>query len=95
MRSVKHINLSDPDGRIYCCLRNKIVKLDEVQKEQFCQSCRMYAGNAGGRGVECAWEDMRSVKDPYIVTSPDAEFNSNQQKRIIIKSEDEKKAEDQ
>lgn len=38
----------------------------------------MFGGNAEGKGVECIWEDMRSVSDPYVVTDPILEFIKNQ-----------------
>ncbi|ALS23883.1 hypothetical protein [Paenibacillus naphthalenovorans] len=82
MRQIRHINLADENSRVYCCLRNKIVKLDEDQKKGFCASCRMYAGDAGGQGVECVWGDMRPVSDPYVVNNPGAELLSNQKKQI-------------
>lgn len=82
MRQIRHINLADENSRVYCCLRNKVVKLDEEQKKGFCGSCRMYAGDAEGQGVECIWEDMRPVSNPHMVRNPGAELLSNQMKQI-------------
>ena len=82
MAQIKHINIADESGQVYCCLRNKVVKLDKEQKKGFCGSCRMYAGDAGGQGVECVWEDLRHVQNPYVVRNPVAELLSNQTKQI-------------
>lgn len=83
MRQIRHINIADESNRVYCCLRNKVVKLDEEQKNGFCGKCRMYAGDAGGQGVECVWEDMRPVGNPHVVRNPAAELHSNQIKPIV------------
>ncbi|WP_179232965.1 hypothetical protein [Paenibacillus rigui] len=84
MGAITHVNYSDPDGQIYCCLRNKVVKLDEEQQTRFCQGCKMFGGNAEGKGVECVWEDMRSVSDPYVVTDPILEFIKNQTRIVGV-----------
>lgn len=82
MRQIHHINLKDESGRIYCCLRNKVVKFDEKQRHDFCGGCSMFAGEAGGLGVECVWEDLRPVSDPHTAQDPAAEWRSNQIKHI-------------
>ncbi|WP_284644157.1 hypothetical protein [Paenibacillus silviterrae] len=82
MRNIRHVNLADQQGRVYCCLRNRVVDLDDAQKERFCSSCIMYAGDAQGLGVECEWEDARAVEDPHTVTDPQEEWRSNQVKQI-------------
>lgn len=81
MRLVTHMNYKDQDGQIYCCMRNKVVQLDDVQK-QFCQDCRMFAGTAKEQGVKCVWDDMRNVSDPHIVRDPVHEFIMNQTRTI-------------
>ncbi|PZE20708.1 hypothetical protein CBW46_011065 [Paenibacillus xerothermodurans] len=83
MRLVTHVNYADPDGQIYCCLRNKLVKLDEFQMERFCYGCKMFAGTAKGRGVECIWADMRNVSEPHLVHDPVREFAMNQIRAIV------------
>jgi hypothetical protein len=82
MRLVTHVNYTDQDGQIYCCLRNKVVKLDAEQRKQFCQACKMFAGSAKGRGVECVWKDMRHVSEPYIVHDPIREYIMNQTRAV-------------
>lgn len=83
MASTNHINIPDKDGLIYCCMRNKVVSLNAIQKKHYCSSCKMYNGDAKGAGVECLWEDMReAARKEIIVTSPNEEYASNQ-KRII------------
>lgn len=82
MKLVTHMNYKDRDGQIYCCLRNKVVKLDDVQREQFCQVCKMFAGPAKDQGVECVWEDMRNVGDLHVVYEPIREFSMNQTRAI-------------
>lgn len=82
MSVITHINYTDQDGQIYCCLRNKVVKLDEEQTARFCQGCKMYAGDAGGKGVSCVWEDVRRVAEPHVVTDPVMEFIKNQTRSV-------------
>ncbi|SFL67354.1 hypothetical protein SAMN03159341_108164 [Paenibacillus sp. 1_12] len=83
MELINHINYTDQNDNIYCCLRNRVVKLNQAQQEQFCKSCKMFAGTADGRGVECAWEDVRNVSNPHIVIDPAREFISNQ-RRVVF-----------
>jgi molybdenum cofactor biosynthesis enzyme MoaA len=82
MRLVTHVNYTDQDGQIYCCLRNKVVKLDAVQHKRFCEGCKMFAGTAKGRGVECVWQDMRNVSEPHIVDDPIGEYIMNQTRAV-------------
>ncbi|MCS7464750.1 hypothetical protein N0M98_32200 [Paenibacillus doosanensis] len=82
MGMINHINYMDQDGHIYCCLRNKVVKLDEQQKEKFCKGCSMFAGTAEGKGVECLWEDARTANDPWIADDPRREFLKNQIRHV-------------
>ncbi|MCZ8523531.1 MULTISPECIES: hypothetical protein [Paenibacillus] len=84
MRQINHVNLTDTNGKIYCCLRNKIVSLDESQKQNFCGGCKMFAGDAGGRGVECVWDDARPVSNPHTVNNPFTEMLSNQARRVNL-----------
>jgi hypothetical protein len=86
MQPTNHVNFMDSDGHIYCCLRNKVVKFDQEQKERFCHDCKMFAGFADGRGVECEWEDLRGVNNPYIVVDPVQEFLSNQRRSISLEN---------
>ncbi|WP_246079467.1 hypothetical protein [Paenibacillus piri] len=82
------MNFKNKDGLIYCCLRNKVVELDQQQHEQFCQGCKMYGGDADGRGVTCVWEELRNVGNPHIVHDPVQEFNRNQKRTIAIAPDD-------
>jgi len=82
MALITHINVRSADNEIYCCLRNKVVKLDGQQQEQFCSGCKMFAGDAGGRGVACVWEDVRDIGNPHIVFNPLEEFASNQLRQV-------------
>ncbi|MEC0232437.1 hypothetical protein [Paenibacillus alba] len=84
MALITHVNVCNADNEIYCCLRNKIVKLDVQQKEQFCQGCKMYAGEADGyaRGVTCVWEDVRVVSNPHVAVDPIEEFTHNQIREV-------------
>ncbi|MDF2958446.1 MAG: hypothetical protein K0S39_181 [Paenibacillus sp.] len=78
MSIITHINYKDQNGHIYCCLRNKVVELNQQQQEQFCNGCKMFGGTADGKGVICIWEDLRNVSDPHIVHDPVREFIKNQ-----------------
>jgi hypothetical protein len=82
MPMINHINYRNENNEVYCCLRNKIVKLDAAQQGQFCSSCKMYNGAAQGKGVECTWEDLRDVSNPHIVRNPLVEFSQNQKRQI-------------
>jgi hypothetical protein len=84
MPMITHFNHKSSDNEIYCCLRNKIVALDSNQKEQFCSGCKMYDGDAGGKGVACIWEDLRNVNNPHIVHNPFVEFANNQIKQVRL-----------
>ncbi|MEI7026915.1 hypothetical protein [Paenibacillus sp. y28] len=83
MPFVRHINLANSDGQIYCCLRNRVVKLDDAQMTTFCHGCKMFDGTAQGKGVVCCWNDARSVKDPHVAVDPLLEFKQNQLKQIV------------
>ncbi|MBD0383641.1 hypothetical protein [Paenibacillus sedimenti] len=84
MALIPHINVCNDDNEIYCCLRNKIVKLDAQQQEQFCSGCKMYAGDAEGyaQGVTCIWEDLRDIGNPHVALDPLEEFVRNQIKQV-------------
>jgi hypothetical protein len=82
MRTVTHFNYKDQNGQIYCCLRNKVVELNQQQLQQFCQGCKMFGGTGDGSGVTCTWDDLRNVSDPHHVHDPHKEFLSNQTRVI-------------
>ncbi|MFB7816230.1 hypothetical protein ACFC0X_18900 [Paenibacillus chitinolyticus] len=84
MTPIHHINYRNEHNEVYCCLRNKVVELDDRQKNDFCSGCQMFAGFAGGKGVECEWEDMRDVPNPMRVFDPMKEFMSNQIRKIEL-----------
>ncbi|MNI04896.1 hypothetical protein D3C73_578340 [compost metagenome] len=84
MTLITHMNHVNLKNEVYCCLRNKVVELDPTQKGQFCNGCKMYAGDAGGKGVACVWEDMRDVNNPHTVLNPIAEFASNQLRQVRL-----------
>ncbi|TXK80984.1 hypothetical protein [Paenibacillus sp. N3.4] len=84
MALISHVNVCNTDQEIYCCLRNKIVKLDDKQREQFCSGCKMFAGDASGHGtgVTCEWEDVRIVSNPHLALDPLEEFIHNQIRQV-------------
>lgn len=82
VKPVLHINMADEGGKVYCCLRNRVVLLNEAQKSQYCGGCGMFAGYVGDTGVKCQWADVRLVSDPHVVADPAAEFASNQIKPV-------------
>lgn len=82
MALIVHVNIRNPKNEVYCCLRNKVVKLDTQQKDQFCSGCKMFAGDADGQGVSCLWDDARDVSDPHIAVNPAEEFASNQVRQV-------------
>jgi hypothetical protein len=76
------MNYCNEKDEIYCCLRNKVVKLDQLQLERFCQSCKMFGGTLQGGGVVCIWDDSRDVSNPHDVYDPQEEFLHNQVKQV-------------
>jgi hypothetical protein len=82
MSLINHVNIANEENRIYCCLRNRVVRLDEKHKAAYCAGCSMYEGNARGTGVECVWDDHRTVSNPHIVRNPETEWHSNQARKI-------------
>ncbi|QKE56382.1 hypothetical protein [Bacillus phage YungSlug] len=74
MTKVNHINLPDYKGEVYCKKLNQVVELDEKHISRHCNLCKMYAGSAQGRGVECQWEDNDpNIPNPYTVSNSKAE----------------------
>ncbi|MFD2615623.1 hypothetical protein [Paenibacillus gansuensis] len=86
MKRVHHINIKNDRGEVYCCLRNKVVPLDEEQLTSFCKGCSMFAGTAGGQGVECIWNDMRSIGSPCLITDPVSELKQNQTRQVRLRT---------
>jgi hypothetical protein len=84
MALITHVNVCNADHEIYCCLRNKVVKLDSQQQEQFCSGCKMFAGDEDGQmdGVTCVWEDVRDVNNPHYALDPLEEFIHNQKRQV-------------
>jgi hypothetical protein len=82
MPKIRHHNIRNGDNEVYCCLRNRVVKLDEQQLGHFCQSCRMFAGKLAEGGVACAWDDADGVRDPHVAANPWEEFMRNQVKQV-------------
>ncbi|WP_135555568.1 hypothetical protein [Paenibacillus cymbidii] len=83
MTNIRHRNVIDADGQIYCCLRNKVVTFDTEHQNTYCSGCKMKAEEPRGGIVTCEWEDLRPVADPCVVTDPQAEWKSNQKRQIV------------
>lgn len=83
MPRIPHHNLANTDDQVYCCLRNKVVKLDERQKQDFCGKCPMFGGWLAS-GVICEWKDARQLTDPYTVADPMQEFKDNQKRQVHL-----------
>lgn len=81
MALITHMNLTNEDGNVYCCLRNKIVLLNDLQVLNYCSSCTMNKGLQRGKSVNCIWDDLRDVKNPHIVFDPNLEYKSMQQRK--------------
>lgn len=82
MPMIRHHNIRSGQDEVYCCLRNRVVKLDEQQLSQFCQGCRMFAGELQEGGVACVWDDLDNVGDPHVASDPWEEFMRNQAKQV-------------
>lgn len=81
MSYVEHVNLVGEHGNVYCCLRNKIVKLSDEQLERFCSVCKMNRGFTPGVSVQCYWKDTRPIDNPHIVRDPRIEFSRMQARK--------------
>lgn len=82
MTKILHHNVRSEQNEVYCCMRNRVVKLDEQQLEQFCRVCRMFAGELAEGGVACEWDDPRNVSNPHLASDPWEEFMRNQEKQV-------------
>lgn len=82
MAFVTHINYVNQNGEIYCCLRNKIIPLNEMQFNLYCSSCRMNEGGEPGKKVICTWSDQREIANPYIAHDPEYEFKYFQKREV-------------
>ncbi|OGX68590.1 MAG: hypothetical protein A2189_04620, partial [Paenibacillus sp. RIFOXYA1_FULL_44_5] len=86
MPVIQHYNYADRGGQVYCCLRNKVVKADDKQIEEYCNGCKMFSGTISGQGLTCAWEDVRDIDNPHVVHDPWREYFSNQIKLVKPKN---------
>jgi hypothetical protein len=84
MAIISHINLADANNEIYCCLRNRVVNLDEAHLKQYCSGCKMFGGEAEGSGVECVWEDQRPIESPYFAVDAQREWLANQKRKVRL-----------
>lgn len=85
MSYVNHLNVANKNGNVYCCLRNKIVQLGEMQVTNYCLGCTMFKGlEESYKSVQCVWNDPRDLKDEdvYVVLDPQLEFMSMQSRDI-------------
>lgn len=41
---INHVNYANEIGNVYCCLRNKVVELNQFQIDNFCSGCKMFKG---------------------------------------------------
>lgn len=83
MTTINHINIANEEKDIYCCLRNKVVRADAEHQATFCSGCKMFAGTAEDRGIECRWDDQRAVSNPHLVEDPYQEWMSNQSRKVL------------
>ncbi|UUZ95920.1 hypothetical protein LJK87_16990 [Paenibacillus sp. P25] len=76
-----HVNYVNKEGKVYCCLRNKVVPLDEAQVLGYCAGCPMNRGVELGKRVQCGWNDLRNIKNPHIVRDPYVEYTRMQTRK--------------
>lgn len=55
---VRHVNLTDEDGQVYCHQEGGLVVYDGEHIHKSCWSCPYWSGVAKGYGVECSYEDV-------------------------------------
>jgi hypothetical protein len=82
MPIIRHHNYCNESGEIYCCLRNRVVQLDDEQLQRFCQGCGMFAGTMPDVGISCDWDDFGDVADPHHALDPWIEYKRNQMRQV-------------
>ncbi|MFE5323935.1 hypothetical protein ACFQ88_35195 [Paenibacillus sp. NPDC056579] len=90
MTYINHVHYANMQGNVYCCLRNKIVPLNESQIKDYCQGCTMFRGGEAGKSVQCYWNDVRDVQDPHEVYEPQMEFKSMQKRKFLLEPQNER-----
>ena len=67
---VKHLNVPDKNGDVYCRLINGKLNFKNIkQVRRQCLNCKMFAGTYQGQGVECVWKDTNAKAPVVLVTS--------------------------
>lgn len=64
---VRHVNISDTEGKVYCYKQYAVVELDGPHLSEQCWVCPFWAGLAGGYGVECMYEDDKVMNGVELV----------------------------
>ena len=73
---VKHLNVPDENGDVYCRLINGKLNFKDMKLvRRQCFNCKMFAGSYQGQGVECVWDDKKSSQPIMVVSSADTEYN--------------------
>ncbi|WP_438445936.1 hypothetical protein [Gorillibacterium sp. sgz5001074] len=81
MAWITHMNYTNEEGNVYCCLRNKVVPLNPAQTLLYCSSCTMFKG-LYKKKVNCRWQDPRDLQDPHAILDPYLEYRSMQQRSV-------------
>jgi hypothetical protein len=84
MAYIQHMNHTNANGAVYCCLRNRLVTLNQLQILNYCSSCKMHNGNEEGNNVVCVWDDHREVNNPHVVVDPFLEYQMMQRNHLEI-----------
>lgn len=71
--TVRHINLVDDSGQVYCHFMAEIVPLEGPHVATVCWKCPYWTGLAGGYGVECTYQDENLGKGVQEMTYRNAE----------------------
>ncbi len=74
-----HINIIDNSGRIYCHRLAKITKMNPYHYETHCKMCPYFVDTAGGKGVECQYDDGTNVDFMIFRDAVEAEHHSKSQ----------------
>lgn len=65
LRLVDHLNYFNPNGKVFCKKKDKVVTLDKTQAS-CCENCQYEFGFLQGEGIECQWLDEFEFGDMYI-----------------------------
>ena len=68
-----HVNFVDESGRVYCHHQNDLIVLNAKYFHSHCFKCPYIRDTAGGRGVECEFDDHSKAEVVVFYDSAESE----------------------